>query len=97
MSGFVSTSLEEAEAVEFAVKNLKPGKTPILQEIIWKCYMYHLRLNNSEWTAYKKEKEVLLFDGQAFRVIDIIPNCQVRDKKNKVHTVTKMVLRFDID
>ena len=55
MSGFVSTSLDKAQAIEFAVKDKKPEKLSILQEIIWKRVGGHLRLDSKEWTAYRKE------------------------------------------
>ena len=63
MQGQISTSLDKLAALAFAPKNPRQGKTPIFQEILWKCPDYYLRLNDSTWSAYTSENEVLLKDG----------------------------------
>lgn len=89
MLGSISTSLNKFAALSFVPKNPKQGKTPVFQEILWKNkWGNYLRLNDSTWTAYKSEKEVLLRDGQEFRVLKVIPNYQIQDQYKNLRTVT---------
>ena len=42
-----------------------------------------------------QEKEVLLYDGAKFNMIDVIEDYEVEDKNNNKHKITKIHLKYD--
>ena len=74
MQGNVSTSLDKDQAIGYATRNLQQGKISVLQEILWKKNATYMRLDNDELTTYPSEKEVLLNDGESFRVLEVNKN-----------------------
>ena len=99
MSGYISTSLDWRQALAFATKGQSPDKVSVLQEILWLKSSRHVRLDGPEWSAYWDECEVLLFDGQKFRVENVERDVQVPDPyvPGLTHTVVKITLRYDAE
>ena len=85
LTGFISTSLDRAQAETFAWSNQDTGHEATLFEIMWKCEAGYYVMDMS---AFPEEKEVLLYDGMKFEVMSVD---QIKDKNGK--TLNLVVLK----
>ena len=60
LTGFISTSLDRAQAEKFAWSNEQSGHEATLFEIMWRHNQFYFVMDMS---AFPDEKEILLFDG----------------------------------
>ena len=74
LTGFISTSMDRAQAETFAWSNKESGHQATLFEIMWKCDEYYYVMDMS---AFPEEREVLLYDGSKFEVMSVD---QTKDK-----------------
>ena len=74
LTGFILTSMDRAQAENFAWSNKKSGHEACLFEIMWK---YNYRYYIMDMSAFPEEREVLLYDGCKFFVLSVQ---QTKDK-----------------
>ena len=67
-TGFVSTSLDKAQAKKFACSNKKSGHEATIFEILWH---QHNKYYLMDLSAFPDEKEVILYDRSKFEVVSI--------------------------
>lgn len=71
LTGFISTSFDRAKAEGFAFSNEETCREATLFEILWKKdHSYYVM----DMSPFPEEKEVLLFDGSKFEVLDVVPS-----------------------
>ena len=68
MTGFISTSMDRAQAEGFVWANPQLHKEQTLFEIHWKSYVNYYSMDMSD---FPDEKEIILYDGLRFEVKSI--------------------------
>jgi hypothetical protein len=73
LKGFTSTSLNIEIAFKFMFKRLREEDVPVLYQIdnLDKDGWYYFKLDNSDYSLFPKEQEVLLLTGTSFEIIQI--------------------------
>ena len=73
LKGFTSTSLKKEIAFSFMFRNLRKDDVPVLYKInnLNKNGEWYFKLDNSDYSLFPYEKEVLLWTGEAFKIIEI--------------------------
>ena len=73
LKGFTSTSLNKEEAFKFMFKGLSNDDVPVLYQInnLNNFGKYYFKLDNTDYSLFPYEQEVLLFTGSLFTIIEI--------------------------
>ncbi len=70
---FTSTSLKKEEAIRFMFTGLKKEDVPVLYQInnLNKDGFYYFKLDNTDYSLFPYEEEVLLNTGSCFTILEI--------------------------